>query len=1091
MVHVIKNRIPSFSSLYRALFIAHPLMSGCILLILLSFSQSPGRIAADTKTDLFLNPAQFLAGALHAWTPVFTLGQMQNQAYGYLFPQGFFFLITHYLMPMWVSGRLWWALVLCTGFAGSYLLFRHLKTDAHPLALWTGAFLYCMSVHTISTLGAISSETWPSMLAPWILLAVLSPLPRGKRWLMWIPVCLLGGVNATASLWALVPAFIYLLGWGRAQLRALFLWLLGCLICCAWWLGPLFILGRYSPPFTDYIESSYTTTRWLNLLEILRGTTSWVPFVSTERIAGYEFATQPVFIIISAVIALIGYAGLLRGPQRMLLLCFLGIIILLAGPHLLSLLDGSATPLRNLHKADLLIRLPLAFGWVVWWSSGIKKARIATFPAVALLLMCAATAPAFSGRLAPLGTYTAIPQYWKDASSWLNENAHNTRTLIVPQASFAQQNWGWTRDEVLQSLGSSPWAVRDSIPLIDPEAIRGLDGLMAVMENTDLPLSARLAPLERLSIGMILVRHDSTYNNTVNKNLADLPAEAKANGYEVHNFGGTNGIDIIVLNTQSPGYITTKEPINLAGGGEIIPLLDSLTRITATSTINTSTINTSTSASITSTTYTISDPDNASIITDTPALSARNYGSLYNSDSGYLASLDEAPDIHNKEKNYRSAARPVAVTVHGGSIRASSSSSDASSIFGADTARSLTAAVDNDPLTAWWPQVGYSGWLELSSNDAPINNPELLLRTTGRPAEITLLNGSTEQKIHISPGIDTTIPIEGGPTHQIRVYIPRGTGVTEVAFRDHPITRTVTVYTNSPHIESYLFQQLIHPTTSLIRDFQVPTPMDVVIHTEDTSTISIDGNEYKNGDSLHLEAGMHHVRTHALWVMLNRTDTHNPEVNTSVNPVYHSPYSYNSGLELNYNGEKIAAEKTDAGMASFPLPAGNTMDSETLHESIGFKADTLYHAALLLIVAYALLFFIPWGGIYYRRKAEKIQPAPILIGLLAIGFLASTAAGITILIAMLTRTLLSYFGYIPRFFSILFYWMPALLAFSILAHDPWPAETYDHAVTIATITLAWALGFHIPFSPQRNRALHSPVQSISDNDADSTSHKHD
>lgn len=60
-----------------------------LLLGVLVFLQPPGQVAADTKLDLLLDPAAFLSGAMHAWTDDFTLGQLQNQAYGYLFPQGF------------------------------------------------------------------------------------------------------------------------------------------------------------------------------------------------------------------------------------------------------------------------------------------------------------------------------------------------------------------------------------------------------------------------------------------------------------------------------------------------------------------------------------------------------------------------------------------------------------------------------------------------------------------------------------------------------------------------------------------------------------------------------------------------------------------------------------------------------------------------------------------------------------------------------------------------------------------------------------------------------------------------------------------
>lgn len=87
-----------------------------LVLGLLSFLQAPGRTAADTKFDVLVNPAGFLAAAGHAYTDTFTLGQIQNQAYGYLFPHGLFFLLTDPL-PDWIAQRLWWTVVMGVGFS--------------------------------------------------------------------------------------------------------------------------------------------------------------------------------------------------------------------------------------------------------------------------------------------------------------------------------------------------------------------------------------------------------------------------------------------------------------------------------------------------------------------------------------------------------------------------------------------------------------------------------------------------------------------------------------------------------------------------------------------------------------------------------------------------------------------------------------------------------------------------------------------------------------------------------------------------------------------------------------------------------------
>lgn len=68
--------------------LARPYPLGIIALALILAVQPWGLTAADTKHDLAANPRHFLRGALDAYTDIFTLGQLQNQAYGYLFPQG-------------------------------------------------------------------------------------------------------------------------------------------------------------------------------------------------------------------------------------------------------------------------------------------------------------------------------------------------------------------------------------------------------------------------------------------------------------------------------------------------------------------------------------------------------------------------------------------------------------------------------------------------------------------------------------------------------------------------------------------------------------------------------------------------------------------------------------------------------------------------------------------------------------------------------------------------------------------------------------------------------------------------------------------
>lgn len=798
-------------------------IGGLFFLALVVLVQPWGLTAADTKHDLVANPAGFLAGALHAYTDTFTLGQLQNQAYGYLFPQGLFFLLADPL-PDWIAQRAWWFLVLAVGFLGFFRVVRTVLPTAPGYAALMGSLLYALSPRTLTTLGAISSETWPVMLAPWVLLPFLRP---GR--LCWrdaapsvVAVACMGAVNATATLAACLPAGVILL-WRRAGKTGL-VWLAGCAAVSAWWITPLLILGRYAPPFTEFIESAGVTTRWLNLAEILRGTTSWAPFVDTERVAGNELATEPVFVLVTVAVAALGLIGLARLPREWAFMLLVGVAVL--GTHAawyLDALDGPLAALRNVHKFDPLVRIPLVLGVAaiaarVRLPRTLSPGRREAAGLLVCLVVVGATAPAWAGRLLPKGAYEEVPAYWHEAADFLN--SLDTRVLIYPPASFARQDWGWTRDEPAQPLLDVPWAVRDAVPLIPPEAIRGLDGAMAQISRD--PATAPVV-LQRLGIGAVAVRHD-----LISGSSTHIPGE-------VHTFGE---VDVVVFDPDLSMNLAPADPPRVAGGGESLALLSGPHELVS------------------------SDAD---IVTDTPALRDRNYGTLSGPVSAPLAP-DDPSTVRNRLRDYPSAGPLTQVVEHDGRVTASSSAADASAFGGANPARSLTAAVDDENSTAWWPAPGDSGWLELHA-DSTWTSPTLRLMTTGT-TEVTIHNGDSKVTVTMEAYRARDIRVPGAKASTIRIEPQRRTGIAEASIVDQPTPRRlVTVPDTSPDAEQFLFQQ--DNEHILIRSFTSPRDMTVQVSGE--KTVLIDGSPYAPNTTLNLSAGQHLLRTTGDWAAL--TDT--------------------------------------------------------------------------------------------------------------------------------------------------------------------------------------------------------------------------
>jgi arabinofuranan 3-O-arabinosyltransferase len=511
-------------------------------LALLVFAQSAGNTAADTKIDLVVSPWRFLSRALRLWDPVGGAGQLQNQAYGYLFPMGPFFGALHGIdVPPWEIQRLWQSALVIGAFLGAYLLSAHFGVDGFWPRVATG-LCYALAPRMISELSTISAELMPVAALPWVLLPLVSGAasgsPRRSAARSGIALLFAGGVNAAATLAILPVPGLWLLTRRRGPRRRALIgwWCVAIALACAWWAIPLVLLGSYSPPFLDWIESSSTTTLPTSLSSSLRGVDHWESFLGPGVWpGGWIFASAPATIVATAALSGLGLAGLSRRaqPHRGFLFAalLLGLVLVTAG-HLAEVgppgagtvqqwLDGPLVAFRNVHKFDPLIRLPLAIGLgalmtsvrlPAWYSVRVFAARL-SLPVRALAAGClialaaVAVTPMLSNQSVVSPRVTTEPGWWASAATWLAQHSDGRRALLLPGSASPAYLWGATVDTALQPVATTPWTVRDAVPLSQAGYIRFLDAVSDILAAGQ--PDPTLAPLlARAGIAYLVVAND-------------------------------------------------------------------------------------------------------------------------------------------------------------------------------------------------------------------------------------------------------------------------------------------------------------------------------------------------------------------------------------------------------------------------------------------------------------------------------------------------------------------------------------------------------------------------------------------------------
>lgn len=813
------------------------LASACALLVGIALIQSPGLLVADTKLDLPIAPGRFLLRAAHLWDPLGAFGQLQNQAYGYLWPMGPFFLGgTETGLPEWVVQRLWLALVLSVALVGTARLARELGVRS-DLACIVAGFAYALSPRMLSTMGQISIEAWPSALAPWVLLPLVIGSTRGspRRAAAWsaLAVAMVGGVNAAATFAVIPMGVVWLLtrSHGRRRTSMMLWWPVFTLVATAWWLVPLFLLGTYSPPFLDFIESAANTTFPTTLYDSLRGTSNWVVYLGDTSRAGNDLLREPVLILNSAVVMVLGLLGVVhrRNPERLFLILslLLGMLMVTMGhtgsvqgwfaDEMNTALDGVLAPLRNVHKFDPVIRLPMVLGlaWTVdrlvshlrrdrqgstdRLNAALQRVTTTAVLATAVLAVAGAAIPAATGRITPTGGFGAIPDYWSETSDWLHDR--DATALILPGSSFGDYIWGFPQDEPIQPLGQSPWAVRNAVPLTPPGNIRMLDAIEERLTQGD--GSAALATyLHRAGVTHLVVRNDVTRSSDIPDPVLVHQALNQSPGIvRVATFGPEIGgdaslesedgsriiinggwqsevpaIEVYAVGDRERAVTSEVAPVVVGGSEDLLPLSESgvlgvePTRLAVD-------------------VPTDEAPGAPVILTDGLRAVERHFGRLHNGQSATLAPSDPRR-LANPTRDYLPEGADPWVTwarydgIAG--VTASSSRSDANSLGVVQRGQLPFAALDRSPQTYWQAsQFTADGWWEVQL-EAPTPVAEIQVTAGPHEQEIVRVRAGdrVSEPVTISAGSTRSIRLDGAAVDSVRVEDASGRAGRQMALAE-------------------------------------------------------------------------------------------------------------------------------------------------------------------------------------------------------------------------------------------------------------------------------------------------------------------
>lgn len=502
---------------------------------------SPGRVLADSKQALFVDPGRFLAGAGYLWDTGAGAGTVPHQHVGYLWPMGpWFWLFDQIGVPDWVAQRLWWGTLVFLAALGARWLLRNLGVTG--AAVLAGAFVYALTPYQLAFTARASVLLLPWVGLPWIVELTRRALNTGG-WrhpaLIALVVFTSAGVNASSLLLvALGPVLVLgarMLQGPASRRRALAVAARTGVLSlgvCAWWLAGLAVQGAHGMPVLQLTENLAEVARFSSPDDVLRGLGNWF-FYGQDRLGFSIDQAEPYLsdrrVVVSSLLVpsmALFAAVLLAGRRRVVAVVAVSVATVIAvgswpyhdpswfGRAFRHLAEETSIGLafRNSHRIVPVLVLGMAI-LIALGVSAIRAPRVrAGVAGVVVMGALAGIAPVLTAGWGSerLDRPERLPEEWVSAAGLLDEHPPDnpTRVWEVPGQPFAAHRWGNTVEPVLPALMDRPHMVREVLPYGSVPTADLLDAAeRRFQEGVAEPGS--VGPVARLfSVGDLVVRSD-------------------------------------------------------------------------------------------------------------------------------------------------------------------------------------------------------------------------------------------------------------------------------------------------------------------------------------------------------------------------------------------------------------------------------------------------------------------------------------------------------------------------------------------------------------------------------------------------------